>query len=96
MPVGELLFELTGQALLDFVETLKQWHRDEDSNGFLSMANLNLTSGHELQRSKGTPQVLGVGLQVVKGIGERSLQLGRALSRRGVGRDLVEGSHDVK
>jgi hypothetical protein len=73
MPVGELLFELTGQAnmrfvstirlaflspssfrttrctierrivpLLDFVKTLKQWHRDEDSNGFLSMANLNL------------------------------------------------------
>lgn len=53
-----------------------------------------LTSRHELQRAQRRLQVLGVVLEVVQSIGERGLQLGGALSRRGVGGDLVEGSHD--
>lgn len=40
--VGELLLELTGQALLDLVEALEERDGDEDDNGLLAVADLNL------------------------------------------------------
>lgn len=53
-----------------------------------------LTSGDKLQRTQGGLQVLGVALEIIQSIGERGLQFGGVLSRRRVGSDLVEGSHD--
>lgn len=40
--VGELLLELTGQALLDLVEALEERDRDEDDDSLLAVADLNL------------------------------------------------------
>lgn len=42
MAVGELLFQFTGQALLDFVEARKEGNRDEEDNGALAVANFEL------------------------------------------------------
>lgn len=55
-----------------------------------------LTGANELQGPEGRLQVLGVVLQVIEGVGERGLQLGGVLPRRGVGGDLVESSHDCR
>jgi hypothetical protein len=40
--VGELLLELAGQALLDLVEAGEERNRDEDNNGALVVADLEL------------------------------------------------------
>jgi hypothetical protein len=40
--VGELLFELAGEALLDFVEAGEEGDRDEDYDGFFAVANFDL------------------------------------------------------
>jgi len=40
--VGELLLELAGQALLDFVEAGEERDRDEDDDGALAMAGFDL------------------------------------------------------
>jgi len=42
--VGELLLELTGEALLHLVEALKGWDGDKDDNSLLAVANFNLQS----------------------------------------------------
>ena len=42
MAVGELLFELAGEALLDFVETGEEGDRNEDYDGFFAVANFDL------------------------------------------------------
>jgi len=55
--VGELLLELTGQALLDLVEAGEERNGDEDDNGTLAVADLELTSGDELKRSQGRLEV---------------------------------------
>lgn len=63
----------------------------------IRMQGLNaayLTSRDELQRAQRSLQILGVALEVVKSVGERGLQLRRALSRSRVGSNLVERSHD--
>jgi len=88
--VGELLLELAGQALLDLVETGEEGDRDEDDNGTLAAADLELTSGDELKRSQGRLQVWDVGLEFVEGGCDAGFQLGRMLPRRAVVGDLVE------
>jgi len=40
--VGELLLELTGEALLHSVEALKGWDGDKDDDSLLAVANFNL------------------------------------------------------
>jgi hypothetical protein len=40
--VGELLFQLTGQALLDFVEADKEGDGDEDDYGLFAVADFEL------------------------------------------------------
>ena len=40
--VGELLFELAGEALLDFVEAGEERDGDEDYDGFFAMADFDL------------------------------------------------------
>jgi hypothetical protein len=40
--VGELLFELAGEALLDFVEAGKEGDGDEDYDGFFAVADFDL------------------------------------------------------
>ena len=44
MAVGELLLELAGQALLDFVKAGEERDGDEDDDRFLSVANFELGS----------------------------------------------------
>jgi hypothetical protein len=40
--VGEFLFELAGEALLDFVEAGKKRDGDEDYDGFFAVADFDL------------------------------------------------------
>jgi hypothetical protein len=40
--VGELLFELAGQALLDFMEAREERDGNEDDDGFFAMADFDL------------------------------------------------------
>ena len=40
--VGELLFELAGEALLDFVEAGEEGDGDEDYDGFFAVADFDL------------------------------------------------------
>lgn len=40
--VGELLLQLTGQALLNPVEALQGWDGDKNDNSLLAVANLDL------------------------------------------------------
>ena len=42
MTVGELLLELAGEALLDFVEAGEEGDGDEDDDGLLAVANFEL------------------------------------------------------
>jgi hypothetical protein len=55
MAVGELLLELTGEALLDAVEALQGRDGDKDDNSLLAVANFDLfqdlKSACELQDS---------------------------------------------
>ena len=50
-----------------------------------------LASGDELQRPQRTAHVWDIGLKVVERIGDVGLDLRGVLTRRAVGRDLVEG-----
>jgi hypothetical protein len=43
--VGEFLFQLAGQALLDFVEALEEWDGDENYDGFFAVADFDLEDG---------------------------------------------------
>lgn len=53
----------------------------------------HLAGRDDLQRAEGDLEVGRVGLELVEGLGNVLLQLGRALSRGAVGGDLVEGAH---
>jgi len=92
--VGELLFEFTGQSLLDLVEALEERNWDEDDNCLLSVANIELTGRDELQRSQSSLQVGGVGLKFVEGSCDLCLQLRGLRPRGAVVCDLVDGCHD--
>ena len=54
--VGELLFELARQALLDFVEAWEEGNGDEDDDGFFAVADF------DLERRKGGCQLRTVDL----------------------------------
>ena len=53
-----------------------------------------LTSRNELQRPQRRLHVRDIRLQIVEGICDAGLELGRFLPRRARRCDLVEGSHD--
>jgi hypothetical protein len=93
--VGELLLELTGEALLDAVEALQGRDGDKDDNSLLAVANLDLTGRDELQRAQGDLEIGSVGLEVVQSLSNVLLKLRGVLPRRAVGGDLVEdlGGH---
>jgi len=46
--VRELLLELAGQALLDFVEAGEEGDGDEDDDGFFAVADFDLAGRNEL------------------------------------------------
>jgi hypothetical protein len=91
MAVGELLLELTGEALLHTVETGQGRDGDKDDNSLLAVANLDLTSRDKLKRSQSNLQVGSVGLEIEESLSNVLLKLGRVLPRRAVGGDLVQG-----
>jgi len=45
-------FEFAGETLLNFVEAGEEWDGDEDDDGFLAMADFELSSRNKLQRSQ--------------------------------------------
>jgi len=51
MSVGELLFKFAGEALLDLVKPWEEWDGNEDDDCFLAVADFELTSRDELERS---------------------------------------------
>jgi hypothetical protein len=57
--VGELLLELTGEALLDTVETLQGRDGDKDDNRLLAVANFDLIRPKVSMRAPGCNALLG-------------------------------------
>lgn len=53
-----------------------------------------LTGRNELQRPQRGLHIWDVGLQIVEGVCDTALELGRLLPRGTCRRDLVEGSHN--
>jgi len=73
--VRELLFELTGETLLNSVEACKGWDGDKDDNSLLAVANFNLSGMDELKWAESGFQVCGVGLKVVESTSDAGLEL---------------------
>ena len=65
--VGELLFELARQALLDFVEAWEEGDGDEDDDGFFAVADFDLERRKRFCQL-GTVDMIGA-RQMLKGIG---------------------------
>lgn len=66
-----------------------------DISGYdMNKRQAHLTRRNKLQWPQRTPHIGNVRLEIVERVGDASLQLGRVLPRRAVGRDLVKSSHD--